>query len=270
MDGHRKMEVVDWQEFLEPVISKSRVSHRFLPPTLVGILGTVLLHAVFIQFVSFGSRAVRLKPPETQDSIDQKFSSEDSLALISLSRIANANSTAAHSFVSSLPHLSKMKAKPELDVGPPAFLGLDTLALSEWQAPPAIAHGVNGAEQARLFAVYIGQIQARIDRVWRRPRTPVNEDVATVDEGDAFQCEAQVDQDVKGNVQEVTLLRCNGSPVWQRSLVLAIRQSSPLPAPPSQKVFIRSITLSFMGLTYVGGARDEDYETEQRTSIGAQ
>lgn len=79
-----------------------------------------------------------------------------------------------------------------------------------------------------------------------------------------FKCEAQIVQDAAGYVQEILLPRCNGSPVWQASLVTAIRQASPLPAPPDPTVFRSSITLSFIGLPYFEGAAVDGYEMEPR------
>jgi hypothetical protein len=187
--------------------------------------------------------------------------------LISLPTIANANQDDTQNLVSSLPDLSKMKVKSPIDVDTPAFLGLETLALSEDQVPIATADGTNGAEQARLLGIYTGQIQARIARVWRRPRSPVNEDIASADAGYSFQCEAQIVQDASGNVQEVMLPRCNGSPAWRNSLILAIQHASPLPAPPSEKVFSKSISLNFVGLSYSASAPDDDYEPAARMAL---
>jgi hypothetical protein len=163
-----------------------------------------------------------------------------------------------------------MKVKTKIDIDTPALLGLESLALSENQAPSASADGTDGAEKARLLGIYTGQIQARIDRVWRRPRTPVNEEKSSVDATESFQCEAQIVQDARGNVQEVMLPRCNGSPAWRNSLVLAIQHASPLPAPPSEKAFSTSITLNFVGLSYFAGASDDDYEPVRRPLLSAQ
>jgi hypothetical protein len=51
---------------------------------------------------------------------------------------------------------------------------------------------------------------------------------------------------------------------------LAIRQASPLPAPPSASVFSQSITLNFLGLSFIAGAPEDDYEPERRIVMGAQ
>lgn len=264
MDSPKKMDVVDWRDSPPPVVAKSRTSFRFLSPTLIGILGTVLLHAIFIQTVSFGSRIAKQKPPESQQSALSKSTiDEESLVLISLPTVDNTSDAASESVTSSLPDLSKMKIKAHITADPPEFLNLETLALSEDQAPNSVASDSDGTGLARLFGIYTGQIQARIDRVWRRPRTPINENAADKkppDADESFQCEAQIIQDARGNVQEILLPRCNGSPAWQHSLVVAIRQASPLPAPPDLKVFSQSITLNFVGLPYIQGASNEEYE----------
>lgn len=260
------MDVVDWQDSPPPLVFRARTRRRSLPPTLIGILGTVLLHSLFIQSVSFGNRRAESKPPETQESNElSKPTSSDRLVLITLPMSAKANQDVTQSLVSSLPDLSKAS----IDIDTLALLGLGTLALSEEGAPSATLEGANGAEKARLLGIYTGQIQARIARVWRRPRTPVNEVKSLVDTGESFQCEAQIVQDASGNVQEVMLPRCNGSPAWRNSLILAIQHASPLPAPPSEKVFSASITLNFVGLNYFAGAPDDDYEPAARMALSA-
>jgi hypothetical protein len=275
MDSPSKMDVADWQDSPPPVVVKKRAPRRFLPPTLIGILGTVLLHVLAIQSVPFGSRGPKAKPPEIQESTDalskSKTDSAESLVLIPLPTMAVSNQAAAQNLVSSLPDLTKMKIQSPVDADPPALLKMEALALNEDPASRPISSSVDGTEQARLLGIYTGQIQARIDRVWRRPRTPINESTAgkkPTDADESFQCEAQIIQDVRGNVQEILLPRCNGSAAWQRSLVVAIQQASPLPAPPSASVFSQSITLNFLGLRFIAGAPEDDYEPERRIVMG--
>jgi hypothetical protein len=260
----QKMDVADWLDAPLPTAPETRRSRGgILPPSLVGVLGTLLLHAMFIQSISFGTRGAKPRSPEAQETaLSKSTTGVESLVLISLPTINTAQAYST-SVISSLPDLSKMKIKPPISLDPPEFLNLESLALIEAQASNPSANEADGTEVARLFGIYTGQIQARIDRVWRRPRTPINENASEkkpTDAGDSFQCEAQIVQDVRRNVQEILLPRCNGSPAWQRSLVLAIQQASPLPAPPSIKVFTQSITLKFVGLPYVEGASNEEYE----------
>lgn len=275
MDRLPKLDVVEWRDAqpqpVPSIVPQSRAQRRFLSPTLLGIFGTLLLHALAIQSVPFGSRGLTVRPPEAQESgksPKSNMQSSEGLVLISLPTTANAQPAAMQNLISALPDFSKMKVKFPDDVEPPALVNVETLALSEQDnASSASRDGGEDVEKARLFGIYTGQIQARIDRVWRRPRTPVNEgteSTASSDSADSFQCEAQIVQDADGNVQEILLPRCNGSAAWQRSLVLAIQQASPLPAPPSAKVFSRSVTLDFVDIPYGSGPAEQDYELEPR------
>jgi hypothetical protein len=268
MDSRQNMEVDDWQDLPRPITHRISTPRRFLSPTIIGMLGTLLLHALVIQSLPFG-RGSKAKPPETRETAEplskSKADSAESLVLIALPNVTNSFQLLRQNIVSSLPDLSKTKIKSSINVDPPALLNLETLALSEDQLSKSASDGGDDAEPARLSGIYTGQIQARIGRIWRRPRTPVSEvsdeKLAMVD---SFQCEAQIVQDIKGNVQEILLPRCNGSPAWQHSLVLAIQQASPLPAPPSAKVFSQSISLNFVGIPYAPGSVEEEYELAPR------
>jgi hypothetical protein len=110
------------------------------------------------------------------------------------------------------------------------------------------------AESARsaLVGLYMGQIDARIERAWRRPRTPINEGL--------FSCRVRIEQDSRGEVKEITLERCNGDATWQVSLVHAIQAASPLPAPSDPKVFKRVIRMGFRSELYSAQALQDAYE----------
>ena len=107
---------------------------------------------------------------------------------------------------------------------------------------------------SQLYGRYMGQISARIDRAWLRPRTPVG--------GASFSCHVRIVQDAVGNVMEVTLEQCNGDTRWQLSLVNAIDSASPLPAPPDANVFSRTVHLGFTAEGYSVGRHEEQYEPE--------
>jgi hypothetical protein len=116
-----------------------------------------------------------------------------------------------------------------------------------------------------LYGIYSGQIQARIDRLWRRPRSPIAESTGdNAGESTEFRCLVNIIQDQHGAVLEVLLPDCNGSSAWQRSLAIAIQQASPLPAPPDAKVFRRSIALTFVGQPYSSTAAADEYEIAGR------
>jgi len=120
------------------------------------------------------------------------------------------------------------------------------------------------AIQSKLFGSYTSQIDARIERAWRKPRSPIapptKDAQGHIHHKDVFTCRARISQDRDGSVTEVELMQCDGSPEWQMSLVNAIQRASPLPSPPSPTVFTNVLTLSFEGRAYVPGYREDEYE----------
>jgi hypothetical protein len=120
------------------------------------------------------------------------------------------------------------------------------------------AHG-DQSGHALMFGRYMGQISARIERGWRRPRSALD--------GASFVCSVQIVQGPSGNVQEITLQQCDGDLRWQASLVHAIENASPLPAPPDRALFSGALTLRFDSTPYVPGASDEGFEPVLRASI---
>ena len=115
---------------------------------------------------------------------------------------------------------------------PPELSGSD--AGTDETSPTAEAMG-DAAGRAMLFGRYMGQIKARIERAWEHPALTA----------ESFECRVQIKQNQRGEVQEVTLQRCEEDPAWQVSLVQAIQRASPLSAPPNESVFTEIITLSF-------------------------
>jgi TonB family protein len=102
---------------------------------------------------------------------------------------------------------------------------------------------------------------ARIQRAWLRPRTPIDADV--------FACRVQIIQDRNGTVSEVTLKRCNGDTRWQMSLVRAIQQASPLPAPPDSDVFTTTLTFELESEPFSAAGNTEGFEPETSATIAA-
>lgn len=95
---------------------------------------------------------------------------------------------------------------------------------------------------AALYGRYLGQIQARIERAWLRPRTAIGADL--------FRCRVRIDQRADGRVGDITLQRCNGTTQWQGSLVRAIEDASPLSAPANPAVFTPHVVLEFRATAY--------------------
>jgi hypothetical protein len=114
----------------------------------------------------------------------------------------------------------------------------------------------NHSSSGVISGRYVGQIQARIERAWLRPRTAIGAPI--------FQCQVQVEQDGAGQVGDVTLIKCNGDTRWQVSLVHAIEAASPLPAAPAPTVFARHILLEFRAMAYAPGVNADLYEPAAR------
>ena len=110
------------------------------------------------------------------------------------------------------------------------------------------------------YGRYLSQIRARIDRAWERPRSAIGAPL--------FQCQAEVDQDGTGEVQQVTLLDCNGGAAWKLSLVNAIQAASPLPPPSDRAVFVHHLLLEFRAMAYSLGQPAELYEPARAIPVG--
>ena len=119
---------------------------------------------------------------------------------------------------------------------------------------------VDAAGSSALAGRYLGQIDARIERAWLKPRTPLD--------SDAFRCEVRVDQDAMGNVLEIELEQCGTDGRWQQSLVRAIQSASPLPAPPDPGVFRKSLHLSFTGHPWSAQGSSQGYEPLTSAATG--
>lgn len=112
-----------------------------------------------------------------------------------------------------------------------------------------------------LYGRYIGQMDARIERAWQRPRSAIGTAM--------FQCEVEVWQHRDGTVQTVTLRRCNGTTAWQQSLVRGIHAASPLPAPPDPSLFVHRLILHFEAVAYHGGQPADAYASGPSSASAA-
>lgn len=241
-------------------------------PSIVGLVLTVLLHSLVVQSLILGTSARTVHVPQITGpgSISAPNGTDPTLTLV-LAQPTDPAESSGSLFEEFASRGSAPQDQPialiSPDPSPPAFDIKDQQSTDESADTTTVASG-DPTGRARLFGIYSTQIQARIERIWRRPRTPVVErteerqSIADIDE--SFQCQAQVLQDAHGNVQEILLPHCNGSAEWQRSLVIAIQQASPLPAPPDPTVFSQSITVSFIGYSYEEKSNVEEYEPANR------
>lgn len=236
---------------MAPTPDKSR-----LGVGLAGLLASAVIHAVLIQAVvwSTGGSAPAARVHEglganafgaADEAITTLFFIEDSSA--SAAREDSLEELASAGKILQSLHVTVLSPDPSID-------SALRNSKSDEEAPETEQQSAGEREaRAALFGRYVGQIQARVERAWSRPRTPVG------DEG-SFDCRVQVVQGPRGDVQEITLQRCNGSARWQQSLVQAIERASPLPSPPEPALFTKSILMSFSADEYRPGSELQLYE----------
>jgi hypothetical protein len=93
--------------------------------------------------------------------------------------------------------------------------------------------------RAKFAGIYESQVRARIMRAWAVPAEPAPKP--------DFSCLVQIRQQRDGRMRDVALVldKCEGSSVWQQSLVNAIQVASPPPAPSHPSAFADTFSLEF-------------------------
>ncbi len=224
-----------------------------IPAAAVGAV-SILLHAVLITSILWGAGGRAPQPPESGFSGSARVQGDHEAALQWVILDLGPGPSA---------HVEP-SVSPALTAAPPVSLQAELArvvaeldaAFAESTVPGTSSSSTDstgaGAALAAMAGRYIGQINARIDRAWLRPRTPIG--------ASAFSCHVRIDQNRAGHVLDVTLERCNGDLRWQVSLVQAIESASPLPAPPDPAVFAPIVHMSFRASAYSRGAPEWEYE----------
>lgn len=219
---------------------------RFLVSMLCAAL-SLSLHIALLTSVIGGGRSLAPQKPDIKLLGDATADQADASAMqwVVLDELSNGNKSGrvAESFFP-----SAVIALPDPHVDLPAVLA------SSPEQPSELSAAADTSAASQLFGGYLGQIDARIERAWIRPRTPIG--------APEFSCRARIAQDPAGNITKVTLERCNGDDRWKRSLLNGIHSASPLPAPPDPRVFARVIHLGFHSDPYSASAPQALYETE--------
>lgn len=223
-----------------------RPLHRYGTIT-AGALSSLLLHAFLIASVTSGGGLWRV-PLHPENALSRGNATAETDSTLEFAWIDEPDTVSAASHDTdaiAIPTLAKITLDASLaDLSIPALADSD-----EAHTAPGDA---DSAAQTVLLGRYVGQIDARIERAWRRPRTPLHD-------GD-FSCRVKITQSATGAVQEIALERCNGDSRWQLSLVQAIQLASPLPVPPDPKVFTRVLRMSFRAQQYSPQSLQDDYE----------
>jgi hypothetical protein len=236
--------------------------------SVAGIAGTILLHTLALPSLMWATSTHRphAKNPDGAGA-DRTAPIAPAEALVLITLANNAKPDVDPLGGVSLPQFRAEKIDLAA-IDPPPTVSFETADDLPAEVPQATVDVGDSTEHALMFGRYMGQIRARIERAWMKPHSTAREAQSAsavvtgeakgaFDEDQAFRCRVQIRQDARGNVEEVLLLRCNGTEAWRHSLVVAINQASPLPAPPTPKVFTRAVTMRFEGdATGPGGAAD--------------
>ncbi len=237
--------------------TRDRGSSRVGVSTL-GVAGALIVHGLFVlPFVLDLSLPARRAPGRNGAGASTLFSvAEPEMTLVFVNEPAPASNLPP-------PKLDALASRglESLDLPVVVLSPDDSPAQSAAQGPadhqetPETSAAVPGpAQHALLYGRYLGQLQARIERAWMRPRTEIG--------APQFSCRARIEQDHRGDVIRVNLDHCNGPQRWQQSLVSAIRTASPLPAPPDVSVYADILWLSFVSEGFQQGASPQGFERE--------
>lgn len=221
----------------------------------------MILHGLILMPLVMGTAArKKAKPPETiGDGASTIVASAEMVSTLTLIEIKTESSlvdesSALAEFASrgiSIPDMSIFIASSNPD---PAY-ELEDEPTDE-DSLTELASG-DPRHRAEMFGRYMGQVSARIERAWIRPRTQID--------STSFQCTARIEQDHFGNVAAIELVACDENPRWQQSLVLAVERASPLSAPPDPSVFAGTLVLKFASAPYAAGISAEDQFEPLRT-----
>jgi hypothetical protein len=223
--------------------------------TLFAALGSVVLHFLLLAAVVWtgGSHRHTPAPHRSTDSLGDEASAEAAMQWLTLDegqlRDADEYQRLAAAQLAE-PRLTRSHSVEDSDLVPALLEDA-----SEQVGPEPSDRVADQGGNTRTYGLYVGQIDARIDRAWHRPRTPIGAPL--------FVCHAKISQDPSGNVVDLALKECNGDARWRESLRSAIRSSSPLPAPPDPAVYRRTVYLTFRSDAYGTNSPAELYESGQ-------
>jgi hypothetical protein len=149
-------------------------------------------------------------------------------------------------------------AAPHAEAAILQIAGPDALPVKPWNAQAEGEDNPNSEAdmiaRMKLVGVYEGQIRARIERAWLRPKEPITDA--------EFRCRVKIRQSRTGVVEEVEFEQCNGNPRWQGSLANAVFAASPLPAPPHDDIWVAAFSLSFNSLAYSAHSDAQGFEAQ--------
>jgi TonB C terminal len=215
---------------------------------IVGALSAIAIHVLVLSVTLLGSSASKTRSPELHgpgaSAIAADAEPTMTVVFLQMPGISSEQDVEAVASHGTTPQDSTLTT-----ASPDPTPAADLSKADHDEHSPASVDAGDPAARAALFGLYSGQIDARIKRAWRRPRSPItvsnenpilasmhaaanNDSKADEKIDEVFRCQVRLYQDNQGNIKEVELMSCNGSRAWQQSLLTAINHASPLPAPP--------------------------------------
>jgi hypothetical protein len=230
-----------------PGLNRSLWSTRVL-----GIVATVILHLMFAMPLVLGVAEKKKHTPESDGTVAAASRGEqyESMILLDLSALSPSEADPSPPIDSEgiTPEELELQLVSSFPISPPE-LAPENFEQDETDTKEA----GDPAGNAALFGRYMGQIAARIERAWMRPRSAI--------EGGTFECRVRIAQSSRGIVESIELQNCAPDDAWRESLISAIQRASPLSAPPEPRLFTPTLTLNFTGQQYVANQTPEhDYE----------
>lgn len=226
-----------------------------------GLIGALAIHVLLVlPFVLDLSPSPRKLPDKSEAGASASYTAADpELTVVFINEPSPPSATTAPKFE---PLSSRGLASRDLPVvilSPDASPAVQAAGPVAQETTDPSAAATDPAHHGLMFGRYVGQVQARIDRAWMRPRTEIG--------APTFSCRARIEQDRQGGVLGVRLDHCNGTERWQQSLVSAIRTASPLPAPPDPSVYADVLWLSFQSDGFRAGGSPDGFEPQSQAAL---
>ena len=238
---------------------------RYVMNSVVGgLMGTLIIHILLIGLFLIKVDVVSL-PANHTDGTTSVYAESAPDAMLVLMPMSESQGLEDKAIVDrQLWRLSPPGPNPldTIAVPPPAPVQIDTPEIPIQDAVSSVS-GSDSNGDARLLWIYGRQLQSRIESKWRRPRTPIEQSSPSKTNHagrNMFSCEIQIARAANGDVQDIRFPHCNGSEAWQLSLLTAIQQAIPLPAPPGLMTANYTTTLRFVGFEYREGGNSLEYE----------
>jgi TonB C terminal len=220
---------------------------------------SLVFHALLVApaLLGFGAHARRLPDQHGVESVDQRAGEPSALTVFFIDDTSESdqasNAAKQKSLTSSVVTASNLLPVNPVDSTLDAQLASRLPLIDDSSQKTPSSDETQEDATSRMLGRYVGQVTARIERAWMRPRV-----------SGFFSCRVQIDQERNGSVKEITLKECDADIRWQRSLVNAIQSASPLPAPPDPDVFQTSLTLELSSVGFTPGGNAEGFEPAAR------